>query len=222
MTTTTNTIRLHRVLRAPADRIYRAFLDPDAMVKWLPPHGYTGKVLHMDAKVGGSYRMSFTNFSTGHSHSFGGKYLELVPHERIRHTDKFDDKNLGGHGADRGVRSAARRSVRCAAVWASGRADDGECVGRRDVERDREPHRQLLKSSSRQLRVPRGMRGLPVTAMGGPHRELVNPSKCLDSPGASCCEPDSASRSPSSSSARTPSPTRSVRSRGRRAARSWN
>lgn len=93
---TTNTIRLHRVLRAPAERIYRAFLDPDAMVKWLPPHGFTGKVHHMDAKVGGTHRMSFTNFTTGASHSFGGQYLELNPNERIRYTDKFDDANLPG------------------------------------------------------------------------------------------------------------------------------
>ena len=91
-----NTVRLHRVLRAPAERIYRAFLDPDAMAKWLPPHGFTGKVHHLDAKVGGTYKMSFTNFSTGNSHSFGGKYLELVPNERIRHTDVFDDPNLPG------------------------------------------------------------------------------------------------------------------------------
>lgn len=92
----TNTVTLHRVLRATPDRVYRAFLDPDAMVKWLPPHGFTGKVHHLDATVGGTYRMSFTNFSTGHSHSFGGKYLELVPNERIRHTDAFDDPNLPG------------------------------------------------------------------------------------------------------------------------------
>lgn len=92
----TNTIRLHRVLRATPDRVYRAFLDPDAMAKWLPPNGFTGKVHHLDAKVGGSYKMSFTNFSTGTSHSFGGEYLELTPHERIRYTDKFDDPNLPG------------------------------------------------------------------------------------------------------------------------------
>ncbi len=92
----TNTIRLHRVLRAPAERVYRAFIDPAAMVKWLPPHGFTGKVHEMDARVGGGYRMSFTNFTTGSSHSFGGKYLELTPHERIVHTDKFDDPNLPG------------------------------------------------------------------------------------------------------------------------------
>lgn len=92
----TGTVRLHRVLRAPPARVYRAFLDPDAMAKWLPPHGFTGKVHHLDARVGGSYRMSFTNFSTGASHSFGGEYLELVPHERIRHTDRFDDPNLPG------------------------------------------------------------------------------------------------------------------------------
>src|SRR5438876_226509 len=92
----TNTIRLHRVLRATPEKVYRAFLDADAMAKWLPPNGFTGKVHHIDAKVGGTYRMSFTNFTTGHSHSFGGKYLELVPHERIRHTDKFDDPNLPG------------------------------------------------------------------------------------------------------------------------------
>ncbi len=92
----TGTVRLHRVLRATPERIYRAFLDPDAMAKWLPPHGFTGKVHHLDAKVGGTYRMSFTNFTTGASHSFGGTYLELVPHERIRHTDKFDDPSLPG------------------------------------------------------------------------------------------------------------------------------
>jgi uncharacterized protein YndB with AHSA1/START domain len=90
------TVRLHRVLRAPAERIYRAFLDPDAMSKWLPPHGFTGKVHHLDAKVGGTYRMSFTNFSGKSSHSFGGEYLELLPNEKIRHTDKFDDPNLPG------------------------------------------------------------------------------------------------------------------------------
>jgi uncharacterized protein YndB with AHSA1/START domain len=92
----TNTIRLHRVLRAPAERIYRAFLDAEAMAKWLPPNGFTGNVHQMDAKVGGSYRMSFTNFNTDKSHSFGGTYLELVPHERIRYSDKFDDPNLPG------------------------------------------------------------------------------------------------------------------------------
>ena len=92
----TGTIRLHRVLRATPEKIYRAFLDPDAMAKWLPPHGFTGKVHQLDAKVGGSYKMSFTNFSTGHGHSFGGRYLELVPHERIRHTDSFDDPGLAG------------------------------------------------------------------------------------------------------------------------------
>jgi uncharacterized protein YndB with AHSA1/START domain len=92
----TNIVRLHRVLRAAPERIYRAFLDPDAMAKWLPPHGFTGKVHQIDSKVGGTYKMSFTNFSTGHSHSFGGAFLELVPNERIRHTDKFDDPNLPG------------------------------------------------------------------------------------------------------------------------------
>ncbi len=91
-----NTIRLHRVLRATPERIYRAFLDADAMVKWLPPHGFTGKVHHLDSRVGGSYKMSFTNFSSGGGHSFGGEYLELVPGERIKHTDKFDDPNLPG------------------------------------------------------------------------------------------------------------------------------
>ena len=93
---TTNTVRLHRVLRATPERVYRAFLDADAMAKWLPPNGFTGKVHQIDAKVGGTYRMSFTNFSNGQSHSFGGEYLELVPNERIRHTDKFDDPNLPG------------------------------------------------------------------------------------------------------------------------------
>jgi uncharacterized protein YndB with AHSA1/START domain len=91
-----NTIRLHRVLRATPERIYRAFLDADAMAKWLPPNGFTCKVHHMDAKVGGTYRMSFTNFTTGKSHSFGGKYIELTPHERLRYTDCFDDPNLPG------------------------------------------------------------------------------------------------------------------------------
>ena len=91
-----NTVRFHRVLRAPPERVYRAFLDADAMVKWLPPNGFTGKVHHLDAKVGGTYRMSFTNFTTQKSHSFGGSYLELAPNERIRHTDKFDDPNLPG------------------------------------------------------------------------------------------------------------------------------
>jgi len=92
----TNTVRLHRVLRAPAERIYRAFLDADAMAKWLPANGFTGKVQHIEAHVGGTFRMSFTNFTTGQSHAFGGEYLELLPNERIRYTDKFDDPNLPG------------------------------------------------------------------------------------------------------------------------------
>ena len=91
-----NTVRLHRVLRAKPERVYRAFLEPDAMVKWLPPNGFTGKVHQMDAKVGGTYKMSFTNFSTGSSHSFGGKYLELKPGELLRYTDKFDNPGLPG------------------------------------------------------------------------------------------------------------------------------
>jgi uncharacterized protein YndB with AHSA1/START domain len=91
-----NTVRLHRVLRAPAERIYRAFLDPAAYAKWLPPNGFTCTVHQLDARVGGTYRASFTNFSTGSSHSFGGKYLELVPNERIRHDDQFEDPNLPG------------------------------------------------------------------------------------------------------------------------------
>ncbi len=92
----THTVRLHRVLRAPPERVYRAFLDAEALAKWLPPHGYTAKVHHLEAKVGGSYRMSFTQFSSGHSHAFGGQYLELIPGERIVHTDRFDDSNLPG------------------------------------------------------------------------------------------------------------------------------
>ena len=92
----TGTVRLHRVLRAPAERVYKAFLDPEAMVKWLPPHGFTAKVHHMEAREGGTYRMSFTNFSTGKSHAFGGTYVELKPNERIRYTDKFEDPNLPG------------------------------------------------------------------------------------------------------------------------------
>lgn len=91
-----STVQFHRVLRTTPDRLYRAFIDPDAKVKWLPPNGFTGKVHHIDARVGGSYRMSFTNFTTGHSHSFGGEYLELVPNERLRWTDRFDDPNLPG------------------------------------------------------------------------------------------------------------------------------
>ncbi len=93
---TTHTVHFHRVLRAPAERIYRAFLDPDAMARWLPPYGFTAKVHQMDAQVGGSYRMSFTHFGSGHSHAFGGSYLELVPHSRIRYTATFDDPNLPG------------------------------------------------------------------------------------------------------------------------------
>jgi len=92
----TNTVRLHRVLAAKPEKVYRAFLDADAMAKWLPPRGFTCKVHHMDAKVGGAFRMSFKNFTTGNGHSFGGEYLELVPHERIRYTDQFDDPNLPG------------------------------------------------------------------------------------------------------------------------------
>ncbi len=92
----THTVRLHRVLKASPERVYRAFLDAAAMAKWLPPNGFTGNVHHLDAKVGGRYDMSFTNFTTGHSHAFGGEYLELVPHERIRYTARFDDPNLPG------------------------------------------------------------------------------------------------------------------------------
>jgi uncharacterized protein YndB with AHSA1/START domain len=91
-----STVRLHRVLRAKPERVYRAFIDPDAMVKWLPPNGFTGRMHHLEAKVGGTYKMSFTNFSTGTSHSFGGRYLELKPHELIRYDDKFDDPKLPG------------------------------------------------------------------------------------------------------------------------------
>jgi uncharacterized protein YndB with AHSA1/START domain len=91
-----NTLRLHRVLKAAPEKVYKAFLDADAMAKWLPPNGFTGKVHHLTAKVGGTYKMSFTNFGTGHGHSFGGEYLELVPHERIRYSNKFDDPNLRG------------------------------------------------------------------------------------------------------------------------------
>jgi len=92
----TNTVRFHRVLRAPPERVYRAFMDAGAIAKWLPPNGFTATVHHMDGKVGGTFRISFTNFSTGTGHSFGGEYLELKPHERIRYTDKFDDPNLPG------------------------------------------------------------------------------------------------------------------------------
>jgi uncharacterized protein YndB with AHSA1/START domain len=94
--TVPNTVRLHRVLAAKPEKVYRAFLEPDAKAKWIPPNGFTCTVHQMDAKVGGSYRMSFRNFTTGHSHTFGGKYVELVPNERLRYTDKFDDPNLPG------------------------------------------------------------------------------------------------------------------------------
>src|SRR5687768_18552407 len=90
------TVRLHRILKAKPERVYRAFVDADAMAKWLPPYGFTCKVHHMDAKVGGTYKMSFTNFTTGNSHAFGGRYVELVQNERIRYTDRFDDPNLPG------------------------------------------------------------------------------------------------------------------------------
>jgi uncharacterized protein YndB with AHSA1/START domain len=93
---TTGTVRLHRVLRAPPERIYRAFLEADAMAKWIAPYGFTAKVHHMDPRVGGTFRMSFTNFGNGKSHAFGGEYLELVPHERLHYTDKFEDPNLPG------------------------------------------------------------------------------------------------------------------------------
>lgn len=96
MSDSSNTVRLHRVLRAPPERVYKAFLDAEAMAKWLPPHGFTGKVDRLDARVGGGYHMSFTNFNSGKSHSFGGTYVELTPHERIRYTDKFDDPGLPG------------------------------------------------------------------------------------------------------------------------------
>lgn len=96
MASTGNTVRLHRVFRAPPERVYRAFIEPDAMVKWLPPHGFTATVERMDARVGGGYHMSFKNFGTGKSHAFGGKYLELKPGEKLRYTDQFDDPNMPG------------------------------------------------------------------------------------------------------------------------------
>ena len=105
----TNTVRLHRVIRAPAERVYRAFLDPDALAKWMPPNGFTGKVHHIDAKVGGTYKMSFTNFSTNQTLAFGGTYLELVPNVRIRNTDQFDDPNLPGEM----VTTVSMREVPC-------------------------------------------------------------------------------------------------------------
>lgn len=107
----TNTVRLHRVLRASPDRIYRAFLDADAMAKWLPPYGFTCKVHHLDAKVGGTFKMSFTNFTSGKGHSFGGTYLELVPNERLRYTDRFDDANLPGEM----VTTVVLKTVMCGA-----------------------------------------------------------------------------------------------------------
>jgi uncharacterized protein YndB with AHSA1/START domain len=105
----TNTVRLHRVIKTTPERIYRAFLDADAMAKWLPPYGFTCKVHHMDAKVGGTFRMSFTNFTTGHGHAFGGEYRELVPNERIQYSDKFDDPNLPGEM----VTTVTLRQVSC-------------------------------------------------------------------------------------------------------------
>jgi uncharacterized protein YndB with AHSA1/START domain len=109
MIMSTNTVRLHRVIRAPAERVYRAFLDPDALVKWMPPHGFTAKLHHIDAEIGGTYKMSFTNFSTGQTHAFGGTYLELVPNERIRNTDQFDDPNLPGEM----VTTVSMREIMC-------------------------------------------------------------------------------------------------------------
>ncbi|ANN77798.1 SRPBCC family protein [Bordetella flabilis] len=105
----TGTVKLHRVLRAPPERVYRAFLEPEAMAKWLPPYGYTCRVHHMEPKVGGTFRMSFRNFGTGNEHAFGGEYLELVPHERIRYTDRFDDPNLPGEM----VATISLRQVSC-------------------------------------------------------------------------------------------------------------
>ena len=105
----TGTVRLHRILRAPPERIYRAYLDPDAMAKFLPPYGFTGRVLEMDARVGGIYRMQFTNFSSGQTHAFGGKYLELVPNEKIVNTDIFDDPNLPGQM----ITTISLRAVSC-------------------------------------------------------------------------------------------------------------
>lgn len=105
----TGTVKLHRVLRAPPERVYRAFLEPDAIAKWLPPYGFTCQVHHMDVKVGGTFKMSFRNFGTGNSHSFGGEYLELVPNEKIRYTDRFDDPNLPGEM----VATISLRQVSC-------------------------------------------------------------------------------------------------------------
>jgi uncharacterized protein YndB with AHSA1/START domain len=104
-----NTVRLHRVIKTTPERIYRAFLDADAMAKWLPPYGFTCKVQHMDAKVGGTFRMSFTNFTTGHGHAFGGEYRDLVPNERIQYSDKFDDPTLPGEM----VTTVTLRQVSC-------------------------------------------------------------------------------------------------------------
>ena len=110
----TNAVKLHRVLKSTPERVYRALLDPEAMVKWLPPHGFTGKVHSIEPRVGGTYKMSFKNFTTGESHSFGGKYLELVPNERIRNTDRFDDTNLPGEMVTRSSRSrSASSSTSC-------------------------------------------------------------------------------------------------------------
>ena len=115
MADATNTVRLYRVLRAPAERVYRAFLDPDALAKWLPPHGFTGKVHQSDARVGGGYRMSFTNFRSGTTHVFGGTYVELTPHERIRYTDTFEDPHLPGEMHV----TITLRPVACGTEWTS-------------------------------------------------------------------------------------------------------
>ena len=154
----TNTIRLHRVFRARPERIYRAFLDADAMAKWLPPNGFTAKVHHMDAKVGGKFKMSFTNFTTGKSHSFGGEYLELLPHERIRYTDNFDDPNLpGGNSRDS---DAEERLMRHGSEYCAGRcARRHSCRGllsrlagithpSREVGRSRESRLMCLASAN--------------------------------------------------------------------------
>ena len=116
-----NTVRIHRVLRAPAERIYRAFLDADAMAKWLPPHGFTGKVHHIKAEVGGTYKMSFTNLTTRHSHSFGGEFLELVPNERIRHTDNCSllRRSADVHHLERTLAGAFATGKRRDGLWHS-------------------------------------------------------------------------------------------------------
>ena len=169
----TGTVKLHRVLRAPPERVYRAYLDADAMAKWLPPNGFTGKVHQMDAKVGGTYKMSFTNFSTGQSDSFGGKYLELIPNERIRHTDRFDDPNLPGE-----MQTTVSISGRCRrnrVEYRAGRNPRSPSRRRPAISAGRSRSRCLRSSSKRRFRDDRSTLLRRMTESGNTLKRPKNP-----------------------------------------------